>query len=192
MIDDLVTKGVDEPYRMLTSRAEHRVLLRHDNADLRLTPLAREIGSIDDAPWEAFVRRREMLERAIQYANENGIAHVLRRPEFGFADVAERFDPRLEPEIGERLAIELKLAGYAARESLAVERAARIEGEEIPADFNYANITALSREAAEKFAARRPRTLGSAGRIPGVTPSDLAILSVFVDRARRAAASRAS
>jgi tRNA uridine 5-carboxymethylaminomethyl modification enzyme len=182
MVDDLVTKGVDEPYRMLTSRAEHRLLLRHDNADLRLTALGREMGSVDDAMWEAFVERRSALQRALRYARERGIATKLRRPETRWDDVAAMFEPALDDEIARRVAIEIKLEGYAAREAIAIDRAARTENREIPERFDYAKISALSREAREKLAARQPRTLGSAGRIPGVTPSDIAILSVMLRR----------
>lgn len=182
MIDDLVTKGVDEPYRMLTSRAEHRLLLRHDNADLRLTPLGREMGSVCDEEWEAFERRRSHLESALRFAQEKRIDRALRNPKTRFADVAGRFDPALDAEIGERVEIEIKLAGYAAREAEAIARASRAEGQEIPADFDYATISALSKEGQEKLGRIRPRTLGVAGRIPGVTPSDVAVLSVFLHR----------
>ncbi len=182
MIDDLVTKGVDEPYRMFTSRAEYRLLLRHDNADLRLTPLGREMGSVDDAAWHAFERRRDALESALRYAGKKCIAPLLRKPEVRFADVAAMFEPALGDEIGERVAIEVKLAGYAAREAAAIARAAKIEQREIPDGFDYAKIQALSSEAREKLAARSPRTLASAARIPGITPSDVAILSVFLCR----------
>lgn len=200
MIDDLVTKGVDEPYRMLTSRAEHRVLLRHDNADVRLTPIGRELGLVDDAGWEAFVARRSRIERVVAAAEKtrlpaatlNGavvakgasLADALRRPEIGAADVAAFFSEPLDPESAERAATEIKLAGYIGRQQLAVERAGREQGEAIPEDFGYDGIAALSREAREKFARHRPATVGAAGRIPGVTPADVAILSLFVHRAR--------
>jgi tRNA uridine 5-carboxymethylaminomethyl modification enzyme len=201
LIDDLVTRGVDEPYRMLTSRAEHRVLLRHDNADLRLTPAGRENGLVGDAQWEAFLRRRSQLEAGRRKAENTRIgadciggerfppgqtlADALRRPALGFSDVAERFDPPLNPEIGERVAIELKCEGYVRRQELAIERATKSENVTIPPDFDYGAIAALSREAREKLGKRRPRTLGMAGRIPGITPSDVAIVGVFLHAGRR-------
>ena len=113
------------------------------------------------------------------------IADALRRPALGFADVAARFDPPLEPGIGERLAIELKCEGYVRRQELAIERAAKSENATIPPDFDYAAIAALSREAREKLGSRRPRSLGMAGRIPGITPSDVAIVGLFLHKGRR-------
>lgn len=184
LIDDLVTKGVDEPYRMLTSRAEHRVVLRHDNADLRLTPIGRDAGLVDDAAWDAFAQRRDALHEGISRAKRTRADDMLRRPGVEFSDVADRFDPPLDPDIGERVAIEIKCTGYVRRQELAIEKAAKTERVAIPDDFDYAGIVALSREAREKLSAQRPPTLGTAGRIPGVTPADLAILGLFVHRAR--------
>ncbi|MGH7716458.1 MAG: tRNA uridine-5-carboxymethylaminomethyl(34) synthesis enzyme MnmG, partial [Vulcanimicrobiaceae bacterium] len=200
MIDDLTTKGVDEPYRMLTSRAEHRVLLRHDNADTRLVPRGREIGLVDDATWEAFVARRESLNATIAQAErtrlqtdrigdamfERGatVADALRRPEIEASDIAKLLDATAD-EIVERAAIEIKLAGYVRRQELAIERAQRALGDPIPADFIYDSIRALSHEAREKLIRHKPETIGAAARIPGVTPADVAILSLFVHRHRK-------
>jgi len=202
LIDDLVNKGVDEPYRLLTSRAEHRILLRHDNADERLTPVGRDAGLVGDEQWEAFCRRSAELRAAIAKAKstrigvlqigaeafERGatVADALRRPAVRAADVAASFGGAGD-EIAERAAIEIKFEGYVRREQLAVEKAAKNEHLTIPAEIEYARIPALSHEAREKLARQRPRTLGAAGRIPGVSPADVAILSLYVHERTAAA-----
>lgn len=202
MIDDLVNKGVDEPYRMLTSRAEHRILLRHDNADTRLSPIGHEIGLVGAALFEQFRERQCRLREGHVSASrtrlpglniggariEPGatVADALKRPGVEFHDVRSRFTHDLNPELGERLAAELKCEGYVRRQQLAIAKASHEEDTLLPENLDFAALRALSNEAREKLSAQRPRTLGAAGRIPGVNPADVAVLSIYL-HARRVA-----
>ncbi len=193
LIDDLTTRGVDEPYRMLSSRAEHRVVLRHDNADLRLCERGFAIGLLPADAYANFEKRRDALASGIVRAHatrtaDGTVAERLRRPDVGPRDVATALP--LADEVLERVAIEIKLEGYVKRQAMAIARAARDESTHVPSDFAFETVVALSREAREKFARFRPRSLGAAARLSGVSPADVAILSVALHRARATGAER--
>jgi tRNA uridine 5-carboxymethylaminomethyl modification enzyme len=201
MIDDLVTKGTQEPYRLLTSRAEHRLLLRHDNADLRLTRRGRALGLVSDERWARFREReaavaegearlaRLNLQPGFEFPGPAGRvvldkqaigAQFLRRPEVDHTLLRALFPQfaELPARVVRQLEIHAKYAGYIQRQGEEVERQQRLEASEIPAGFDYAGLRALSSEAREKLQRGRPRSLGQAARIPGVTPADIGVLLV--------------
>ena len=195
LIDDLVTRGVDEPYRMFTSRAEYRLRLRHDNADRRLTPLARRFGLIDDDRWSRFERKAAEIVRVHQLLEntrqqQTTLAKVLRRPESSWQDVAARL-PELAAvprEVAEQVLCDAKYAGYLAREDVDVERQRRLAEKRIPSSFDFESITQLRAEAREKFTRVRPVDLAQAGRISGITPADVALVMVHLEgRGKRGA-----
>ncbi|MBX9625001.1 MAG: tRNA uridine-5-carboxymethylaminomethyl(34) synthesis enzyme MnmG [Gemmataceae bacterium] len=190
LLDDLVTKGVDEPYRMFTSRAEYRLLLRHDNADRRLTPLGRRIGSIGAADWERYERKEAGIAELTAYlkahrSDGDTLETWLRRTGTEWADVCERY-PALRawdarPEVVEQAVIEGKYSGYVDRQAAEVERFRKLEGKRIPTAFDYTAVPQLRHEAREKLGRVRPTSLGQAGRISGITPADLAVLLFYLD-----------
>jgi len=188
MIDDLVTRGVDEPYRMFTSRAEYRLLLRHDNADRRLTPLGHRLGLIDRQRWERLERKQAEIARVsgLLETTRRGpisLAQLLRRPEVAWADVADGL-PQLadvSSEVAEQVARDAKYAGYVARQQIDIDRQRRLAARRIPADLDFGSLHHLRAEAREKLARIRPCDLAQAGRISGITPADLAVLMVHLE-----------
>ncbi|MBN2489777.1 MAG: tRNA uridine-5-carboxymethylaminomethyl(34) synthesis enzyme MnmG [Planctomycetes bacterium] len=191
MIDDLVTRGTDEPYRMFTSRAEFRLELRHDNADLRLTHHARRLGLVDDARHAAVEDKRRAVAAALDYLRGRRrrgttLAKWLCRPEVTLAALAAN-DPELgdkvrDRAVAEQVEIELKYAGYIERERAEADRLRRLEAVRIPEDLDYAAIPHLSSEGRDVLAAVRPRHFGQASRVPGVTPADLSVLLLALGR----------
>ena len=189
LVDDLVTKGAEEPYRMFTSLAEHRLILRHDNADRRLMPIGREAGLVPDDAWQRLqAKEREIaaaqaLLRATRRENRT-LEDILRRPEVTWqtlaAEVPALASLKISPEAWEQVEIEAKYAGYLARQAAQIERARRMEERPIPPDLDYAAVPHLRNEAREKLARIRPRSLGQAARISGIGPSDLAVLMIHL------------
>jgi tRNA uridine 5-carboxymethylaminomethyl modification enzyme len=213
LIDDLVTKGVDEPYRMFTSRAEYRILLRGDNADIRLTPIGHDLGLIEEDLWQKFNEKKSLVESLISYAEQRSvriteindylISHnleplqqgrklysLIMRNDFSFATLIEALPSlrkfiekeQMSDEVVECAEIEIKYRGYIEREKLLAEKLRRLENIAIPAEFDFMAMSAITIEARQKLSRIRPRTIGQASRIPGVSPADINVLLIKFGR----------
>ena len=189
MIDDLVTRSVDEPYRMFTSRAEYRLLLRQDNADRRLTPIGRRFGLVDDERWEKFEKKIRLIEEtriALEalHTDQGSALKYLKRPEVEWADLTARWPAFADvpADVAEQVSIDAKYAGYIDRQKQEIARQKKVGSQRIPDGFDYDAIPHLRAEAREKFARVRPIDLAQAGRITGITPADIAVLLVALSR----------
>jgi tRNA uridine 5-carboxymethylaminomethyl modification enzyme len=204
LVDDLTTQGTDEPYRMMTARAEHRLLLREDNADERLTPLGRRLGLVDDERWQAFDARRAALAAELERLSNTTIAptagvndrvqamgtsllkkpvtllELLRRPEVGYAQLRAAFGGISDERVAERIEIRVKYEGYVARQTEEAARLKALEELTLPSTLDYERLAGLSREVREKLGRVRPRSIGQASRIAGVTPAAVSILMVHL------------
>ncbi|WP_063516627.1 tRNA uridine-5-carboxymethylaminomethyl(34) synthesis enzyme MnmG [Schleiferilactobacillus harbinensis] len=210
MIDDLVTKGTNEPYRLLTSRAEYRLVLRHDNADLRLTEKGHALGLIDDDRYAAFEAKKQAIQAEMDRLHsirikpgqavddflaskggaplKDGIlaSDFLKRPEVSYEDLAQFMPdhPDVDRRVIEQVTIQIKYAGYIAKEQQKIDRLHRLEAKKIPAHIDYNAINGIATEARQKLTKIQPETIAQAGRISGVNPADVAILSVYIEQGK--------
>jgi tRNA uridine 5-carboxymethylaminomethyl modification enzyme len=187
LIDDLVTRGTTEPYRMFTSRAEYRLILRQDNADLRLSELAYQLGLLPERHHRTFVAKRDSIQAELARLSKTrvgaeSLTQLLRRPDIRYSDLPGH-DSTLSDEIAQQIEIEVKYEGYIERQAEDVARSRSLEERRIPTDFNYDLVPSLRSEARQKLAKIRPSTLGQAARISGVSPSDISIIMVWLKRA---------
>ena len=206
LIDDLTIKGTNEPYRMMTSRSEYRLLLRQDNADLRLTPKAYEIGLISDKRYEKFIKKKENIEKEIERVKKKVIppsekvlkileeyestpistgvklAELVRRPELSYEVLAEvdKDRPELDRYEAEQVNIQIKYEGYIKKQIEQVEQFNKLERRKIPHDINYDDVYGLRIEARQKLQKIRPESLGAASRISGVSPADMNVLMIYL------------
>jgi tRNA uridine 5-carboxymethylaminomethyl modification enzyme len=188
LIDDLVTCGVDEPYRMFTSRAEYRLLLRHDNADRRLTPLAHQYGLVGYERWSRLEQKIDQINSIAALLEKTPLGGVplskfLRRPDATWTDAITRL-PMLanaDPIVAQQVLCDLKYSGYISRQQIEIDRQVRLSQKRIPEAFNYDGIVHLRAEAREKLSRIRPRDLSQASRVSGITPADIALLMVHLE-----------
>ena len=210
LIDDLTTKGTNEPYRMMTSRSEYRLVLRQDNADARLTPLGRRCGLVDDARWQRFCQKQTLVETGLQWLRDTKISprsetlqlldllqtaklttgislyELLKRPEISYNMLIEYFSaPVFEPEVRQQLEVTSKYAGYIQRQIEQIERQRKLENRKLPEAIDYSAVPHLSSEARQKLTFIRPLSIGQATRISGVSPADVSILLIYLESGLR-------
>ena len=210
LIDDLVTKGTNEPYRMMTSRAEYRLLLRQDNADERLTQIGRSVGLVDDKRYDIFMKKQEAVKKEIErlsginatmgeeldeFLKKRGqqpasrslpLSELLKRPGISYEDLSELAPmPELDDAAVRSVETKIKYEGYIKKQQSAVEKYRAMETKLLPEDIDYSQIAGIRLEARQKLNAVRPRSVGQAARISGVSPADISVLMVYLEKRRR-------